>query len=180
MLAQGPHDAIDGRRVIENFPHGQLLVAGWRSIAPALEVRRLAAEHSLYVETFLGAVYPVGSARVAVVIAPLEDTVLPDRDFHAPEELTAALPANCLVIGEDEIQRGHRKGTPQTFGEVMAMWERLHGPFLADADGQDDPLRQIEGYRLTTRVDYACELAHQKLSDRAHEMARLARQARRA
>src|SRR3954470_3289618 len=60
LIAQGPHDAIDGQRIVENFPHGQLLVAGWRSIEPAVRVRRLAAEHGLYVETFLGAAFPVG------------------------------------------------------------------------------------------------------------------------
>src|SRR5918993_2137031 len=52
LAAQGPHDEVDGRRVVENFSHGQLLVAGWRSIEPALRVRQLAAEHRLYVETF--------------------------------------------------------------------------------------------------------------------------------
>src|SRR5688500_13907154 len=47
LLAEGPSDHIEGRRVVENFPHGQLLVAGWMSIAPALEVRKLQAEHDL-------------------------------------------------------------------------------------------------------------------------------------
>ena len=54
----------------------------------------------------------------------------------------------------------------------MAMWERLHVPFLAAADMQADPVQKIEGYRKTIRVDYASELAHQKLSDVAHELAR--------
>jgi NCAIR mutase (PurE)-related protein len=77
--------------VVENFPHGQLLVAGWQSIEPAVQVRRLAAEHGLYVETFLGAVYPMGDGRV-VVIAPLDDVALPD--------LRAA---DCVVVaaGQD-------------------------------------------------------------------------------
>src|SRR4051794_27112377 len=57
LIAQGPNDAIDGRRIVKNFPHGQLLVAGWKSIEPAVQVRRLAAEHGLYVETFLGAAF---------------------------------------------------------------------------------------------------------------------------
>jgi hypothetical protein len=57
----------------------------------------------------------------------------------------------------------------------MALWERMHAPFLRDADAEADPVRQIEQYRLTTRVDYASELAHQKLSDVAHAMARQAR-----
>ena len=62
----------------------------------------------------------------------------------------------------------------------MALWERLHAPFLAAADAQTDPVRQIEGYRLTARVDYASELAHQKLSHVAHELARQARNRPRA
>jgi hypothetical protein len=61
----------------------------------------------------------------------------------------------------------------------MALWERLHEPFLAEADAETEPVRQIEGYRLTTRVDYASELAHQKLSDAAHRLAREARIAKR-
>ena len=179
LIAQGPHDAVDGRRVVENYPHGQLLVAGWRSIEPALAVRRLQAEHGLYVETFLGAVYPVGGESV-VVIAPAEGVVLPQRDFASTDELTAALPANCLWSRAADLARGSRRGTPQTFGEVMALWERLHAPFLAAADAEADPLRKIEGYRLTTRVDYAAELAHQKLSNVAHELARAERARRRA
>lgn len=177
LIAQGPHDAVDGRRVVENFPHGQLLVAGWRSIAPAVEVRRLQAEHGLYVETLLGAVYSVGGERV-VVIAPTEDAELPDRDFASAEELTTHLPANFLWSREADLTRGSRSGTPQTFGEVMALWERLHAPFLAAADTEPDPLRKIDGYRLTTRVDYAAELAHQKLSAVAHDLGRQAREQR--
>jgi hypothetical protein len=179
LIAQGPHDAVDGRRVVENFPHGQLLVAGWRSIEPAVQVRRLAAEHGLYVETFLAAAYTV-AGRLAVAVVPLEDAVLPDHDFATIDELKSHLPPHSLLLGEDEIARGHRKGTVQTFGEVMSLWERLHAPFLVDADAQTDPVRQIEGYRLTTRVDYASELAHQKLSDVAHRLGREARAARRA
>jgi hypothetical protein len=175
LVAQGPHDAVDGRRVVENFPHGQLLVAGWRSIAPAVEVRRLQAEHGLYVETFLGAVYAAGGERV-IVVAPTEDTLLPDRDFASVDDLVAQLPANCLWSREPELVRGSRRGTPETFGEVMALWERLHAPFLAAADADPDAERQVEKYRLATRVDYAAELAHQKLSNVAHALARQARQ----
>jgi hypothetical protein len=88
------------------------------------------------------------------------------------EELTAKLPNGCVVIAEDELPRGPRKGTYQTYGEVMAMWERLHAPFLAAADAEKDPVARIEAYRTTIRVDYACELAHQRLSDAARELGR--------
>jgi hypothetical protein len=59
----------------------------------------------------------------------------------------------------------------------MGLWERLHLPFLAAADMQADPVQRIEHYRRTIRVDYACELAHQKLSDVARELGRAARAA---
>lgn len=173
LVAQGPNDRVDGRRVVENFPHGQLLVAGWQSIEPAVRVRQLAAEHGLYVETFLGAVYPIGgTGQTAVVIVPTEDVQLPVTAFDSFETLTRALPENTLVAESHSILRGHRKGTPETFGEVMALWERLHAPFLSAADAETDRVRQIERYRLTARVDYACELAHQKLSNAAHDLAR--------
>jgi hypothetical protein len=178
LISHGPHDAIDGRRIVENFPHGQLLVAGWKSIEPAVEVRRLAAKHGLYLDTFLGAVFPVGT-KTAVVIVPLEDATLPTGEFDSLAEFEKQLPNHSLVTDGSAIVQGQRKGTPQTFGEVMALWERLHTPFLAAADAEADAVRQIEQYRLTTSVDYASELAHQKLSDVAHRLAREARIAKR-
>jgi hypothetical protein len=77
---------------------------------------------------------------------------------------------------ENELPRGPRPGTYATYAEVMAMWERLHLPFLAAADMQADPILRIDHYRKTIRVDYACELAHQKLSDVARELGRIKRQ----
>ena len=171
LVAQGPEDDIDGRRIVENYPHGQLLVAGWGTFAPAAEVRRQQREHKLYVETFLGAVYPVGAGRV-LVIAPLEDVALPDLQPRSIDDMVRRLPAHCLVLGIDELPKGQRKGDTQTFAGVMALWERLHAPFLAAADHTTDPVQRIEGYRVTQRVDYGCELAHQKASDVARELAR--------
>src|SRR5947199_4795501 len=49
LVSTGPNDRIEGRHVVENYPHGQLLVAGWGTIEPAMQVRQLAAEHELYV-----------------------------------------------------------------------------------------------------------------------------------
>ncbi|MEO6434540.1 MAG: hypothetical protein ABIP55_02110 [Tepidisphaeraceae bacterium] len=180
LIATGPQDAIDGRRVVENFPHGQLLVAGWGSIEPALRVRALQREHKLYIETFLAAVYPVGpsSSGRAVVITPSEDVALPDLQPRAMDDLIRRLPAHCIVLGAETLPVGTRKGDTSTYAEVMAMWEQLHAPFLAAADATVDPVRKIEGYRLTQRVDYGCELAHQKASDVARELARAATIAR--
>ena len=92
------------------------------------------------------------------------------------DELIAALPTNSLVRWADELPRGSRPGTTQTYAEVMGLWERLHTPFLAAADAELDPLWKMERYRLAIRVDYACELAHQKLSDAARELGRRARE----
>ena len=183
LLSAGPDDHVDGRRVIENYPHGQLLVAGWGSTEPARRVRELQAEHGLFVEAFLGAVYPVGGAdgRRAVVIVPLDDADLP-APGHADslDALMSSLPVNSLVRWADELPRGGRRGTTATYAEVMGMWERLHAPFLAAADAQGDPVSKMEGYRRTIRVDYACELAHQKLSNVARELGRQARENRAA
>ncbi len=171
LLAQGPTDSLEGRRVIENYPHGQLLVAGWGSIAPAMKVRELQQEHELFVETFLAAVYPVGAGR-AVVIVPLAETPPPDRHPTTIDDLVRLAPPHSLIYNADELPKGTRKGDWHTYAEVMAMWERLHAPFLAAAHMQVDPIQKMEGYRKTIRVDYACELAHQKLSDVAKSLSR--------
>jgi hypothetical protein len=171
LVSNGPSDRLDGRHVVENFPHGQLLVAGWGTIEPALKVRQLAVEYELYVETFLAAAYPVGDGR-AIVIAPLSDVKMPDASPRSIDALMKLLPAHCIVLSERELARGSRKGNSTTFAEVMATWERLHALLLAAADMQVDPMQKIEGYRKTIRADYACELAHQKLSDAARQLIR--------
>lgn len=171
LIATGPDDAVDGRRVVENYPHGQLLVAGWGTIQPAQDVRRLQSEHALYVETFLAATYPIDAGRV-IVIVPTDDVVLPDPRPESIDQLITRLPPHCIVVTDENVPKGIRKGTWQTYAEVMGMWERLHAPLLASADAEVDPIRKIEAYRRVIRVDYGCELAHQKLSQVAHEMAR--------
>jgi hypothetical protein len=172
LLAVDADDRVDGQRIIQHYPHGQLLVAGWGSIQPALEVRQLQQERGLFVETFLGAVYPLGDAARAVVIVPLADVALPDATPRSIDELLAMLPAHSIVYGEGELPKGDRAGTWETYAEVMAMWERLHAPFLAQADMMRDPRQKIEAYRKTIRVDYACELAHQRLADTARNLGR--------
>ena len=176
LIAQGPGDAVDAKRVVQNYPHGQLLVAGWGSIAPALGVRELQTEHSLYLETFLAAVYPVSAGGQetgrAVVIVPLADVALPTRSPARSTTWSGPYPPHSIVLAESELPTGSRRGDTKTYAEVMAIWERLHLPFLAAADMQADPVLRMEGYRKAIRVDYACELAHQKLADAAREMMR--------
>ena len=184
LIAQGPTDHVDATRVVRNFPHGQLLVAGWGTIAPAVAVRAVQAAHGLFVETFLGAVFPIGTGddgevtdatpRV-VAIVPSEEVELPAPDPMPVDDLLRRLPPHSHVVALDALPRGSRRGTTQTYAEVMDLWERLHAPFLAAADMQADPVRRMEGYRRTIRVDYASELAHQRLSDAARAMLRTAR-----
>jgi hypothetical protein len=175
LIAQGPEDHVDGHRVVQNFPHGQLLVAGWGSIEPALRVRALQVEHGLFVETFLAAVYPIGAGRVVAVVTTA-DVRLPDPSpRQSVDRLVAELPPHTIVLSTDELPRGSMRGTTETYARVMDLWERLHLPFLAAADMQADPVRKVEHYRKTIVVDYACELAHQKLSSVARDIGRAAR-----
>ena len=109
----------------------------------------------------------------AVVIVPLPDVKMPaPQPRNTIDELLKLLPPQCVVLNESELPQGSRKGSPQTFAEVMAQWERLHAPFLAAADASVDPMQKIAGYRKTIRVDYACELAHQNLSNAAKQVVR--------
>src|SRR5688572_9417161 len=50
LLAEGAADHVEAAHVLANYPHGQLLVAGWASIAPALAVRQRAAAQGMYVD----------------------------------------------------------------------------------------------------------------------------------
>ncbi len=160
--------------LIDQFTQGQILIAGWGSLAPAIEFRRLCQRRSLYAETFLAAVYPVAGGQRAVVIVPTDRVQLPTPVERNIDSLLPLLPPHSIVLHESELPQGSRPGSPETFGQVMGMWERLHAPFLAAADMQADPLRKIEHYRRVIEVDYACELAHQKLSDVARQLSRAA------
>ena len=170
LIAQGPADHSDPRQIVANYPHGQLLVAGWGSIGTAVAVRGLAEKNGLYVETFLAAVYPVGAGK-AVVIVPTPDVALPPVEPDGSiDQLLPQLPAHSIVLAETELPQGRRRGDSQTYAQVMALWERLAAPFLAAADQSIDPIAKVEAYRKTLRVDYACELAHQGLADLAKAM----------
>jgi hypothetical protein len=174
LVSEGDADVIDPVHVVSNYPHGQLLVAGWGTIAPALRVRELARTNDLYVETFLAAAYPMGDAK-AVVIVPTEGVSLPKVRGQSIDELIRELPAHSIVLSEKELPQSAQKGTPKTYARTMEMWERLHAPFLAAADMTRDPVARMDAYRRTIAVDYACELAHQKLSAVARDLERARR-----
>lgn len=171
LIAAGPQDHLDGRRIADEFPHGQLLVAGWGTIEPARQLRAEQTRRGLYVETFLAAAYPVDGS-IAVVIVPLEMSPLPPMRPRSVTELIAAAGPASMVHPIAALPNGPARGRAATYERVMEMWERLHRPFLKAADAQADPLARIDAYRQTIEVDYACELAHQNLAATARELGR--------
>lgn len=172
LVAEGPHDHLDGHHVVENIPFGQLLVAGWGTMAPAIEVRRLQRQHALYVETLLGAVFPLVPAGRVIAIIPFETDLLPDPDPRPLDELRDLLPPHSLLVDEEQLPPSHPRGTMHTFSAIMTLWERLHAPFLAAAAKSADPRRKIDACRTVIAADYACEPAHQWISKAAHELVR--------
>lgn len=174
LIARDANDALDPEKIATQFPQGQLLVAGWASIAPAVELRKIAAEKKLYVETFLAAVYEINGGGRAVAIVPSADVALPPADAWAIDRLIQRLPVHSILLPIRELPTGQQHGTTTTFAHTSALWEKLHLPFLAQADAALDPHQRIALYRKTIAVDYACELAHQKLSDCASKISRSA------
>jgi hypothetical protein len=156
IIARQPDDVLDAAGILDQHPHGQLLVAGWQSTRPAGEVRRLARQRGLYVEVLLAMVRP-GDPRSVVV--------------HPREEDAADSPGGIIVPVAD-LPAGPRRGDWHASSQVMGLWERLHAPFMAAADIQVDPVQRMEGYRKVIRIDYACELAHQRIADVARGLAK--------
>ncbi len=177
LWATGPDAQPEPAMIVEQYPHGQLLVAGWADLSPAVRVRELARERALYLETFLAAAYPItedGTRRV-IAILPTAGTALPPPDAALGgnvESLLRRLPPFSIVLADDELPRGPQPGTSATFAVTMRLWEQLHLPHLNAARGTADPLRRIEAYRRTIQVDYACEKAHQWLAETALQLAR--------
>jgi hypothetical protein len=177
FLAAAPSDELDAQRIARDVPHGQLLLAGWGTLAPAARLREIAARDALYLDVFLAAAFPIAGGGRAVVIAPTDDVRLPAPDPMPIDALLLGLPAHCIILRDAQLPPGPRPGSPQTYGEVMALWERLATPFLAAGDMLMDPIRKIEAYRRAICVDYACELAHQNLAAVARQLDRARRPA---
>ena len=108
LLAQGPSDLIEGEHVIENFPQGQLLVAGWGTLEPALQVRKLQGRFGLYIDVFLAAKYPLIGGGHAVVIVPHEHVVLPDLSPRRLDEMPSMMPPHSIILREEDIPAGPR------------------------------------------------------------------------
>jgi hypothetical protein len=162
-LARGPDDVLDGRQIVRNTQHGQILVAGWGSIQPAIDARQSQAESNLYVDVFLAAIYPMGDGRIVAII-PDTGVELPTIEPMDVDALLRRLPAHSVVLSETELSAA------KTYAATMAIWEQLHAPFLAAADATVNFIHKIEAYRKTICVDYACELAHQGISDTARKL----------
>ncbi|MEM6313231.1 MAG: hypothetical protein AAF743_04045 [Planctomycetota bacterium] len=176
LVARAEPQVFDPAEVADEIRQGQVLLAGWGTIEPSVKLREIAKQRQLYLETFLAAAYPIGH-DVAVAIVPTADVTLPPvyadkQSTWSPDALFARLPPHSLLIRADELPRGRREGNTETFAATMAVWEKLHAPYLAEAKSIPDPRRRIDAYRRTIAVDYACEKAHQWLSDSAAEMER--------
>jgi hypothetical protein len=169
-----PEQSLAASELLGDCPHGQLLIAGWGTASPAIEFRQLAHERRLYAETFLGAACPLADGKFAVVIVPLADSQLPydNTAMRSLDELRRLMPRHSLLIPPEELPPDFPHGTAESYAIVMGLWERLHLPFLREADEEPEPIKKMQAYRRTLRVDPACELAHQHLADVARELGR--------
>ncbi len=165
LIARGADDpAIDPEKLIERYPQGQLLIAGWGSIEPAKRFRQLQRERNLYVETFLAAAYPDEDPSLGLLIA-----VFPSADSPVPPPRSAQvidrlpMPRGGFVLRESVLPEP-RMGDDQTYALVMSFWEAMHAPLLHSADETVDLIEKMDAYRKVIAVDYACEMAHQSLS----------------
>lgn len=158
----------------EFHPHGQFLLAAHRSTAPALALRNLHRERGNYAEVLLAAAIPVAPAGLVIAVFAFHTDLSFLPPLPSPDHLTRLLPPHTLLLTPAELSAGNGPGTPATFARTMALWERLHLPYLALADATTDPESRLAAYRKTTDVDYACELAHQNAAGTARQLARAA------
>ncbi len=172
IIARSASDQLNPKRLILEYPFGQLLIAGFATAAPAIEFRRLAARIGIYVETFLAASFSTTDHGLAIAILPCADVNLPPAHPAPFALLQKSLPRYSLLIPAVELPQGPHPGTARTYARVMDLWERLHSPLVAEADAQVDPIAKMEAYRRAIVADYACELAHQRLADTARAVAR--------
>jgi hypothetical protein len=172
LVARSATDSIDAQQIVESISHGQLLVAGWGTIEPAMRVRQLALEQQLYLETFLGAVYPFEGGLITVIVPQPPEAAMPSPTPRSLAALRRALPADCLLLSPEELPSGKQPGSAESFALTMSLWERLHAPFLSRAETEPDPLTKMRLFRETILVDYGCELAHQHLAAVARELQR--------
>jgi hypothetical protein len=156
LLATDANDKLDPEQIVNSIPDGQLLVAGWETIVPALEVRRLAAKRGLFLDTFLAQTRMVDGGRSVEILPLAGETNI----------------SSSITLDANKLPTGRQRGTADTFGFVMDLWERLHTPLLAAANSKTEALPKMAAYRKVIEVDYACELAHQHMASLARELSR--------
>lgn len=175
LIATTPDEALDPESIATQYPHGQLLVAGAGTLAPAVRLRELYRERQCYAETFLAASYPLAGG-VAVLIAPTAGVQVPAVSaVSSIDRLIRLAPPHSIILPATDLPAGPQMGTTQTFAYTMDLWERLARPSLALADATTDLRQRIAAYRQTIAIDEACELAHQNLSEAARALLRASR-----
>ncbi len=171
-IAAGPGALPSATELLEQTPHGQLIVAGWGELTPSIEFNHLARLQRKYAQTFLAAAFPVAGGEVAVVLTPTADVALPTPTPRPIDELIRWLPPHAILLNRRDLPDQPQQGTVQTFARMAAWWEALHSPFLAQARAVADPRPRIDALNRVLSVDDACELAHQELSAAARALAR--------
>ena len=154
--------------------HGEFIVAGESTIAPAIALRKMATESARYADFFLAAAYQVGEEHVVLIVP--NDVIAVPASVNSIDTLLRRAPPHSVTIPYKDLPANADAGDETSGAFTMELWERLHRPFLAAADSISDPIRRMQAYRETIAVDYGCELAHQKLAATAQEFARHARQ----
>lgn len=170
-IARDASSNIDAAAIALRITHGQVLVAGFGTIAPAIALRKIARQRQLYLDVFLAAAYPVGGS-VGVLIVPSDDVALPPAQAYSPDELLRRSPPHAILLPIDQLPPPQPRGDTKTFAYTMDLFEQLHRPFLALADAAQPLEQKVMLYRRTIEVDYAAEFAHQRLSNTARELAR--------
>src|SRR5205814_8523239 len=101
LIAKATGHQISAQRVLDTYSLGQLLVAGWGTIQPALEIRRLQRERNLYVESFLAAVYPTTEGQIIVIVP--ENSPLPSPESRPLDSLRQLLPPHTLLYRPNQL-----------------------------------------------------------------------------
>lgn len=153
---------------------GIVLLAGEASLAPSLALRQRVAELGRYVDVFLTAAYRIGE-DYAVLVVPNQSIMVPSASMNSVDTLIRRAPPHSVLLRPAQVPGTRRVSDSTTGAFVMDLWEQLHRPFLAMAEACTDPVMRISAYRDAIAVDYACEIAHQHLSDTAHQLARAKR-----
>ena len=164
-------DTMEAVELAGDSKRGQFIVAGRASIVPAVLLRMVAAQRGRLFDVPLAVAYRA-EGQPFVLIVPTPDTPLPFDLEYTVDSLMRAIPPGSVLTPADALPPDQKCGDALTFGYMMSLWEKLHAPLLAAADALPDGDAKIEAYRATIRVDYACEFAHQRLSETARRLLR--------